>query len=115
MDEWERTYIGETVPVGSIDDADIVEVVAKGLAPLIGAEDSEVDSVRAQLEVMADMNSYVCLWMQQRLGEPTIERLKKAYPDLFPLVADSKGESQINAYVYARLGKLRRQFGRSTP
>lgn len=108
IDSWGKVHGASLTPIGSIEERDIVQVVATGLTPLIGAINSQLPHVRASLHILEQQKSYVCLWFNRALHSESSKALKTAFPDLFILTSDSKEESRINAVVMTQLEKLKK-------
>ena len=69
MDGYDMVYTGATPPVGNIDDNNIVEQVARGLAPQLGLGDASASDVKAKLLLLErQRRSYVCLWVNRLLS-----------------------------------------------
>jgi hypothetical protein len=102
---------GVLIPVSNIGDTNIVEDVAKGLAPQLGLREPSVSEVKTELRELAGQRSYVCLWLNRLLDDNSVAELHRAYPHLYVLMSRSKGASDINSLVFRQIERLRKFVG----
>ena len=103
-----KVHASEVPPLDSIDNNEMADAVARGLAPQVGASDPTVQSVRVRLSLLAREKSYVCLWFNRALDSTAAKLLKETFPELIILVSHSQQESLINTAVYEQLQDLQK-------
>lgn len=103
-----KVHASLLLPFDSIDNNGMVDAVARGLAPQVGASDPTVQSVRVRLSFLAREKSYICLWFNRALDSSAVKLLKEAFPELIILVSHSQQESLINTTVYEQLRDLQK-------
>lgn len=106
-----KVFTGSFLPISGIENHDIVQVVARGLAPQLGAADGTEKVVKAALRDLASDKSYVCLWLNWTLHPEAAQKLRDAYPHLYVLTSRSQDDLQVNELVYQQIEKLRKFVG----
>ena len=98
------------LPEGGVKQPIIVEHVAKGLRPLIGAVSSSISDVRAALNKEARRNVYFVLWLTGRWDQQQLRSVRMEFPSLFILVGNGDA-SDLNLEIAEQIEDLYKEFG----